>query len=75
MAKFRFTRNTVLGGGKLARVGDVVDESEITGYVRQFLYHGQIVPHDETVIKSASVEVEHRDPRPERKRGRPRKGD
>jgi hypothetical protein len=75
MAKFKFIKNVVLNG-QVRSAGDVIDESDLTSLqVKQFLYFGKVVPHDEVEIKTASVEVQHRDPQPKKKRGRARKGD
>lgn len=75
MAKFRFLKNINLGGGKRTTTGDIVDEADLPAvYIKQWLALGHMVPHDETEIKAASVEVEHRDPQPKKKRGRARKG-
>lgn len=74
MAKFRFLKSINLGAGKRARVGDIVDEAELPGiYIKQWMALGHMVPHDESVIETASVEVEHRDPKPKGKK-RTRKG-
>ena len=75
MAKFKFTKNIVLDGD-VCRAGDVIDESKLSPLqIKQFLYFGKMVPHDWVEIKVASVDIEHRDPKPAKKRGRARKGD
>jgi len=68
MTTYKIIRGLVTSQGP-KQTGDLVTdlpdrEAEI------FMAQGRIVPHNETVIKAASVDVTHRDPQPAKKRGR-----
>lgn len=51
------------------QIGDLVTDIPDSEAVL-FMAQGRIIPHDETEIKAATVEVVNRDPQPAKKRGR-----
>lgn len=73
MAKFKCIRGVRTSQG-FAQPGDLVEglpEHEMRVYMAQ----GRFVPHDETEIRTTVAETTDRDPKPAKKRGRPRKGE
>lgn len=58
---YKCIRGAVTSNGPIAP-NDIIDLP--ANEARELMANGKIVPHDETVIATASIEVDHRDPKP-----------